>query len=261
MSPATRNHLPCVIAQRTRASSRLLTNLPPCHGACHSVCRWRRVRKPHLTQNAAVDTELDGAGRDAGKRTGRFLGGAVISIAGDALALVMLLVCDAPALTPVTDCPVSCPTELADYKGSQLQQEFDLEGYTPSLSDNRDGKRTPERATNQDDHHTRETGQLVLALMLDDVAHDSKSKPGGVNEAFDRAQSTPRDVRLPQQSSTVARFVCVAASVFVCACKYDGIYASTHVSVCVFLCVCVLYLRYRCLWAFYVVCSHCIVVM
>ena len=108
----------------------MLTNLPPCHGACHSVCRWRRVRKPHLTQNAAVDTEPDGAGRDAGKRTGRFLGGAVISIAGDALALVMLLVCDAPALTPVTDCPVSCPTELADYKGSQLQQEFDLEGYT-----------------------------------------------------------------------------------------------------------------------------------
>ena len=208
-----------------------------------------------------MDTEPDGAGRDAGKRTGRFLGGAVISIAGDALALVMLLVCDAPALTPVTDCPVSCPTELADYKGSQLQQEFDLEGYTPSVSDNRDGKRTPERATNQDDHHTRETGQLVLALMLDDVAHDSKGKPGGVNEAFDRAQSTPRDVRLPQQSSTVARFVCVAASVFVCACKYDGIYASTHVSVCVFLCVCVLYLRYRCLWAFYVVCSHCIVVM
>ena len=158
-----------------------------------------------------MDTEPDGAGRDAGKRTGRFLGGAVISIAGDALALVMLLVCDAPALTPVTDCPVSCPTELADYKGSQLQQEFDLEGYTPSLSDNRDGKRTPERATNQDDHHTRETGQLVLALMLDDVAHDSKGKPGGVNEAFDRAQSTPRDVRLPQQSSTVARFVCVGS--------------------------------------------------
>ena len=132
---------------------------------------------------------------------------------------------------------VSCRTELADYKGSQLQQEFDLEGYTPSLSDNRNGKRTSDRATNEDDHHTRETGRLILALMLDDVAHDSKGMPGGVNEAFDRAQSTPRDVRLPQQSSTVARFVCgcvclcLCVCVCVCACKYDCIYAS----VCVFV--------------------------